>query len=355
MKHWISVTSLSLVLCFLFGAWWGHRLQEQKTARPKIKATLTIAAEKGQDLSPFTKRLFNDTQIQLIVKAYETPQGLIELAKATPPPDLILFPSYMFRALQHRELLGPLDVHQIPNANNISRDLRFAAWDSEENFAVPINWNALLFIYNPARFKPASESLAELLKSDGVKTKKVKASLKREVGNLVWLSQVLKLEAPNAEASSKEEWIAKLSNLPWEPDQYLEKFKKGEIDLLQLSWSELQNVRADLGEFKIWYPTEKTPFSLEFISLSKNSSNPSKAHAVIDQILDEEVYPSLITKETSAAVMDIKTKWRFKSAQYFRDLPLTQMRPLINRTYDVTDLDRAKAQIFSQLINSEKN
>ena len=165
----------------------------------------------------------------------------------------------------------------------------------------------------------------------------------------------MKFEPPTGETASKEEWITKLTALPWEQDQDIEKFAKGEIELLQISWTELQNAKAQLGEYKIWHPSEKTPFFLDFIALSKNSAQISKAHAVIDQILDKEVYPDLVNKDSSAAVMDLQNQWKAKSATHFRELPLTRMRPLMNKGYDVTDLDRAKNQIFNHTLSTEKN
>jgi spermidine/putrescine-binding protein len=341
MKHWLSVTVLSFLFCFLFGAWWGHRLQKNEIEAPRIKTTLKIAAEKGYLPPSFLEALFKKYHLRLVVETYESPAELQALLKENPSPDLIQFPSYLFKSLQHRDLLGPLDVTQIPNARNISKDLRFGAWDPKEDFALPLSWNALFFVYHPDKIRSATDSFDALLKA-----KKLKLSMKKNMEDLVWISQALGLTEVDRDAD-RAAWMTRLHALPWEQDGDLEKFTEGKIDLLQMEWSEIQSKRADLGEFKLWPSSDKTPFYLDFIAVAKNSANYSKAYEAIHQLLDKDIYPGLISAHGPSAVMDLESReLASRSAKYFRQLPMTEIQPLINSTFDLKTLDEAQHELF---------
>lgn len=343
MKHWLSVSIISFVLCFLIGAWWGHRLQEEKVSPLPAKRHYRIVAEKGFFPEDFSRRLFAKYQVQISVKEYNNPAELLSLMQGNLFPDLVQFPSSLFQSLQHRDLLGPLDTTRIPNVKNISSDLRHVAWDPEENFALPLNWNSLFFIYHPENFTPPSERLSELIQS-----KKIQISLKRNIENILWLSQVLELPKSLKDFEEKSTWIAQLAPLPWEKEEDLKLFKDKKLDLLQLSWSEIQTYKDELGDFKIWYPKEKSPFFVDFIGVARSSKNYEEAYELVHLILDPELYPSLISDPSAAAVMDLKDNWALRSARFFRQLPLTKIEPLINAGFDLLDIDQARQRILER-------
>lgn len=333
MKRWLSVSVLSLVLCFLVGAWWGHRLQEKKDSSLPLKGQVHILSKEGFFTKDFLEAFSNKTRIQLKVETYKNPLDFIEKLKRLKSIEIVYFSSSLFTYLQSENLLDPLDSTKIENSKYISTDLRYAAWDPEESFSLPFTWNALFLVYNPEATTPKLDSFKEL-----VQQFPSEVSLKSSLEGVIWLNQHLDF------TNHEEPTIYK--KLSWFKSPDIEKFKSGKIKYLQLSWSEVQSLKKDLGQFEVWYPKEYSPFFIHYVGLRQGTyaqPNVELVYEALNGLYEPAIYAKLIANSSAFGVMESSAPGgadlKSQSAQFFRKLPLSKLRPLINSELEYDQLN----------------
>lgn len=345
MKRWLSVTIFSFILCFLIGAWWGHYLEEQKDSTPVAKTEITFLAEKGLISNEIRERIFKNHQIKLNVVTYNSPRDILEQLKLKPEIDIVQFPAVALKSLVQSETLAPLDSQRLKNLDSISKDLRHGIWDTDESFSLPFFWNALVFAH-----QKETQIKVDSIRSLIDQRKHYSLSLARSLENLLWITQNLKEKPRFEDFDGKTSWLNFITQLPWAKEGDDAKFKSGQIELYQLSWTQLQDLDSEKN-LKLWFPKERSPFFMDSIAITKSSFNNDRLDAAYDALgvlFTAEIYRLIVSQAQSAGVLSASLG-KVPSAEIFRKLPLSKMRPLTSDSFDLDNYSEASLKLLNGL------
>lgn len=210
--------------------------------------------------------------------------------------DVVVPSDYMIARMIEEDMLAPMDLNNVPNAQYVDEEFRNPEYDPTGEYSMPYQWGRVAVIYNKAMVDEADLGSWDLLWNEkyagqilmfdnsrdamGIALKRLGASYNTtNEGELRAAADMLKAQKPLVQA--------------YVMDQIFDKMEGGEAAIAPyyvgdyfLMLEELEDSDVELGYY---IPNEGTNLYVDAMCIPKDCQNKAGAEAFINFLMDPEV------------------------------------------------------------------
>lgn len=216
---------------------------------------------------------------------------LARIRQGNPGYDIVVPTDYTVAIMASEGLLEPLDLDEIPNFANVSKNLTGTPFDPENEYSIPYQWGTVGIGYNVDAVGEEVTSWSQLFEYDGP------VAWLEDYRAMFGIALTLLGYNPNSEdldeiAEARDFLIDNGNNVvAIAADDGQALLQAGNADIVVEYSGDIFQIMADCecDDFNYVIPTEGTVVWVDNLAIPVDAPNPDLAHAFIDYILDPQV------------------------------------------------------------------
>lgn len=253
-------------------------------------------------IDPQVYQLFEqEFGVKVIEENIEANETLIsKLQAGVTGYDLISPSDYAVQILIRQNLLAELDLHKIPNVQNISRRFRGLYYDPEHKYAIPYLWGTTGLGYNAGKVETPPTSWAMLFDTARLEQYKNRVSIlddpREAIGAaLKYLGYSVNSTDPAQLEAAKNLLIAQKPYLArYDSETYDDFLLTGDL-IIAHGWSgEFAKARTQDANVQYVIPQEGGVIWADNLAIPKNAKHKELAQSFIDFLLRPEISAKIV-------------------------------------------------------------
>lgn len=319
MKNFRKIFVYVMPISFVLGILWGLKLIDGRHAQPRDE--LRVLAYKDSLPEPIFHELFRKTKIVLKVDWVDSPlQWQKSFLTDENNYDLVFIYHFQLEALISQGLLEKIPPKAVKNAELLSSDFKFIPGVSDAEFAPPVSWGFLGYIFNNRKVTVSELSWSKLLSLQLDQKIALRSGL-YEILSTSWMPPEVMDASKTAKKKTAVPEPAYISESP------LEDVLKEQAWLTFSSQHEFAKLKNDLFSFA--FPEDNIPYWILAVGAPARSQKKSSAWKVMDFLLSDKAAGYFAEAQLPTAVrsMNEKPVADFLKPSYLRHLPLRKLTP----------------------------
>lgn len=248
----------------------------------------------GEYLDPdLLKQFEKETGIKVIYETFDSNEGMMgKIEQGGTSYDISMPSEYMIEMMKEKDLLIPLDYHQIPNVKHIDPYFLDLPFDPNNEYSLPYFWGTVGVAFNPTLLEGQTFESWDNLWDPSLKQQVVLVDSARETVGMALNSLHYSLNSTNLD--ELREATDKLKKLSPNVkaiigDEVTQLMVNGEASIA-LTWSgQAADMMYENEDIDYIVPEEGSNLWFDNMVIPKTATNIEGAHAFINFMLDPEV------------------------------------------------------------------